>query len=376
MKRLLIKGLKKTGILFCSLLTVLLISCQDKEQAKPLPKPVVPAIKISIRNIPISKEYIGISQSIASIAIRARVKGFLTKINFIEGKPVEKDQLLFVIDPRPFEAKLELAQGKLAQTTANRDYQSIQYKRMKELVVKGDVSKSHYDDVAAQYAEAVADVKVSQAQVEEAKINLGYCYMYSPVDGIIGHKYVDVGNLVGGGENTLLATVVKLDPIYIEFSPSIEDFSELVKYRANMPFKVEVSFPQNKSLVFKGKVDLVNNQANVDTSTILMRATVDNPEQLILPGIYMNLKMTLTNHGQAILVPSTAILESQGKRTVYVVGKDNKVINKTIVTAGQYGQSDYIVKSGLSVGDIVISNGMQKIRPGEEVTVNLTDKQG
>lgn len=369
-------GLTKTNfnkvlIAFCCLLSIFINGCQDKKQAPPQARPIVPTVKIVSTEIPITKEYIGITQSIASVAIRARVEGFLTKMNFVEGKLVKKDQLLYVIDPRPFEAQLELSKGQLARSTASQTYQNVQYIRMKQLVAKGDVSRSQYDQVASQYAEATAQVAVDKAQVEQAKINLGYCYMYSPFDGIISHKYVDVGNLVGGTENTLLAYVVKLDPIYIEFSPSVEDFSELLKYRANMPFKVEATFPQNKNLTFHGQVDLINNQADVPTSTILMRATITNPEKLILPGIYMNLKVILTNKGAALLIPAKAVMETQGKRSVYLVGKDNKVLSQPIITSGQYKQ-DYIVKSGLNVGDIVITDGMQKIRPGEEVTLNLT----
>jgi RND family efflux transporter MFP subunit len=223
----------------------------------------------------------------------------------------------------------------------------------------------------ARYHEAIAQVNVDRAQVETAQINLSYCYMYSPNDGIISRKYVDVGNLVGGAEQTLLANVVTLNPIYIEFSPSVDDFGEILKHRANMPFKAEAILPHGKGLALHGRVDFVNNAADTPTSTILMRATLDNPEKLILPGIYMNVKVILTQSGEAILVPAKVILETQGKRSVYVVNKDNKVEMKTIVTAGQYGDQ-YLVKSGLKEGDRLIVSGIQKIQPGQEVTVTIS----
>ncbi|MDI9818337.1 MULTISPECIES: efflux RND transporter periplasmic adaptor subunit [unclassified Legionella] len=357
-----------TFLFFVSI--VILTGCQDNRNVKPAPKPTVPAIKVTSSEIPVYKEYIGITQSIASIGIRARVKGFLTKMNFIEGKPVKEGQLLFVIDPRPFEAKLELAKGQLDRSIANQDFQKVQYERMKELIVKGDVSQSRYDEVHARYREAEADVEVNKAKVDEAEINLGFCYMYSPVDGIIGEKYVDVGNLVGGTENTLLANVVKLDPIYIQFSPSVNDFGEFLNYRANMPFKVEARLPQNKSLIFHGKIDLINNQADVPTSTVLTRAIIDNPEKLLLPGIYMNVKVLLSDKGKAILIPATAVLEIQGKKAVYVVNQDNKIEARSITTGGQYKEQN-IVESGLQVGEVIMTSGMQKVKPGEEVNVNL-----
>jgi RND family efflux transporter MFP subunit len=351
---------------------VALTNCDGKKNAAP-PTPTVPVVKVTTTNIPVTKQYIGITQSISSVDIRARVKGFLIKMNFVEGKPVKKDQLLFVIDPKPFEAKLSLAQGKLSQSIAAKEYQQIEYLRLKVLVAKGDVSKSNFDKVSAQFSEAVAQVEVASAEVEQAKINLGYSSMYSPIDGIISHKYVDVGNLVGGAENTVLANVVKLDPIYVEFSPSVNDFGEFLKYRANMPFKVEATLPQDDSEVFKGQIDLVNNQAQVQTSTILMRALIQNPKNLLLPGIYVNLTLTLTDKNPAILVPIKAVLETQGRRTVYVVGEKNIVQSRLINVSGQH-QQNYVVTSGLKEGEMIISNGLQKIRPGQEVTPQITSK--
>ncbi|WP_165483063.1 efflux RND transporter periplasmic adaptor subunit [Legionella genomosp. 1] len=344
---------------------VLLSACSESNTQAPA-IPTVAVTKISSSQIPINRKYIGITQSISAAGIKARVEGFLIKMNFVEGKPVKKDQLLFVIDPRPFEAKLSLAQGQYAKSVADKEYQEIQYRRMKDLVVKGDVSQSHFDEVSAKFSEADAQVQIGAANVADAKINLGYCYMYSPFDGIIGKKYVDVGNLVGGGENTLLANVVQLNPIYVEFSPSVEDFTSFLKYRDNMPFKVEVSLPHDGNLVFKGKLDLINNQADVSTSTILMRAEIENPKQLLLPGIYVSVKLHLSNNEKVILVPKQATMVTQGQRSVFVVGSDNIVHSKNITTSGQY-DSSYIVSSGLKEGEVVVSNGLQKIHDGMKV---------
>ncbi|STX28648.1 HlyD family secretion protein [Legionella beliardensis] len=347
-------------------LLVLLVSCSDAKPPAVQPKVKVTVTQVKTSYIPIYKEYIGITKSIASVDIRARVKGFLIKMNFVEGKLVKKNQLLYVIDPKPFEAKLNLAQGQLSKSIAAKEYQQIEFLRMRDLVKKGDVAKARFDEVTAQYREAVAQVEIETAEVEEAKINLSYCSMYSPIDGIISHKYVDVGNLVGGTENTLLANVVQLNPIYVEFNPSTSDYSEFLQYRANMPFKVEVSLPHDKKDVFHGKVDLINNQAQVSTSTILMRAVVDNPQNLLLPGIYVNVRLTLTDKSPAILVPILAVVQTQELRSVYVVTSANKVQSRTITISGQEGEN-YIIKSGLKDGDMVILNGLQKIQPGMEV---------
>jgi len=347
-----------------------LVACHDNTANKNAPTPTVNVVSIVNSTLPLKKQYIGITQSIASVAIRARVQGFLEKKNFIEGKPVKKGQLLYVIDPRPYEAQLNLAQGQLSRSIASKEYQEVEYLRLKQLVAKGDISKSNYDQSVSRLAETTADVQVQNAQVQNAQINLSYCFMYSPFDGIIGKKYVDVGNLVGGAENTLLAYVVQLNPVYVEFSPSVNDFTEFLTYRQNMPFKVEATMPQNDKMVFKGQVDLVNNQADTPTSTILMRATIDNPEQLLLPGIYVNLTLTIAPSHPVILVPAKAVIQVQGMYSVFVVGKDNKIVNKTVKVERQE-KDQYIVTSGLQAGDLVIIDGLQKLRPGMTVKTQV-----
>ncbi len=363
-------NINSKGFTLVCLLFFFLSSCNDNKHNSP-PKPQVSALKLQFSNVPVYKDYIGITQSIAAIGIKARVKGFLTQMEFIEGKAVKKNQLLFVIDPKPFEAKLNLAKGQLAKSIANRDYQQVQYQRLKKLVVKGDISQSNYDEVTARYGEALAQVEIDKANVEEAQINLGYCYMYSPIVGIVGNKFVDVGNLVGGTENTLLANVVQLDPIYIQFSPSVDDFSQLLTYRKNMPFKVEATFPYDKKLVFQGQVDLINNQAETSTSTILMRALIKNPQQLILPNIYMNVRIILSPSEKVLLVPTKAVVDTQGKRTVYVVSREGKIETRAISTEGEY-QEQYIVKSGLEVNEVIVTSGLQKLQSGEMVDAKIS----
>lgn len=351
---------------------LLLTACNDNKAVQSTPR-AVPVMKLAPTEIPLKRTYIGITQSIAAVGIKARVEGFLTQMNFIEGKPVKKDQQLFVIDPKPFEAQLDLAKGQLSKSIANMEYQKVQYLRLKELVKKGDVSQSNYDEVAAKYAAAQAEVQIEKANVETAEINLGYCSMKSPFDGIIGEKFVDVGNLVGAGENTLLANVVQLNPIYVQFSPSVEDYGSFLKYRNNMPFYVEATLPHDSKLIFKGRVDLVNNQADTPTSTILMRAEIDNPEHLLLPGIYVNVTLELTKDNPTILVPSASVVETQGQKTVYLVNTKNQVEVTKIQTSGTY-QQHYIVTSGVKAEDLLILDGLQKIMPGQAVVPQVQAK--
>ena len=346
--------------------------CQDNTKKKQ-PGISVPATKITTSFIPLSKEYIGITQSVAAVAIRARVKGFLQQMHFIEGKAVQKGQLLFVIDKRPFEAKLALAEGNLKKAIANEMFQKVEYERMATLVKKGDVSVSRFDKAAAEIKAAKGSVQIAVSEVEEAKINLGYCSMHAPFDGIISKRFVDVGNLVGGTEDTLLANVVQINPIYVEFSPSVNDFLSMLKYRKNMPFSTDVYLPYDNKKKLFGKIDLINNEANTETSTILLRALINNAERLLLPGVYVNLKLHLSDKFPAILVPTKAVIENQGRRSVYIVNHSGQVAVSSIEISGQY-QRNFIVSSGIKEGDVVLVDALQKIRVGMDVTPVFSNK--
>lgn len=368
-----VKGLTKKVVLYAlPVLAMLLYLLFKYFLISPPVSPTVhvPALKLHYTTVPVIKTYIGITQSIASVAIRARVKGFLTEMHFIEGKSVQGKQLLFVIDPKPFQAKLAEAEGRLAKSLALEAFQKVQYERMKILVRKGDVSQSRHDEVKAQYEAAQAQVQVDSAAVTEAKINLSYCYMNAPFDGVIGKRYVDVGNLVGSGENTLLAIVNQLDPIYIQFSPSVADFSEMLKYRHHSPFPVTAHLPENEGLLLKGELQLVNNEANMPTSTIFMRAIVHNPERLILPGLYVQTQLYLGENPHTLCIPKSAIMEDQGQQSVFIVDAKGEVKVVEIETAGEY-QNQAIVRNGLKEGQIVLLSALQQLQVGMRVIPQL-----
>jgi RND family efflux transporter MFP subunit len=352
---------------FCLALT--LVSCSKKN--KPDPGPSVPVVVLQESVIPFYKDYIGTTQSIASVAIKARVEGFLLEKHFTEGTLVKKNQLLYVIDKRPFEAAVALAKGTLARNRADEEYQRVQYVRMKELVRKGDVSQSQYDEVNAQYKAAVASVDVAQAQLEEAEINLSYCSMFSPIEGLIGRRYVDLGNLVGGGSETLLVNVLQLDPMYVQFSPSVEDFRVFLKYQGKHPFKVEAWLDDRKKILFKGTMDLINNEAEILSSTIYSRALIGNKKQLLRPGVYVNIRVHLSDQYKALLIPSRAVMEVQGQKTVFIVNDKNEIELRQLKAFGEYKQQ-IVIKSGLCQGDRVVTEGLQKLYEGERVSPQLT----
>lgn len=347
-------------------LSCLVSACDKNAKKKSMPEIPAPAMKLQISQVPLIKEYIGTSESVAEVGIRARVKGFLDKVNFVEGKPVLKDQLLFVIEPNSFQAKVDLAKGDLLKAEAEQAFQKVELERMKQLVSKGNISKERYDRTRAQYLSAQGDVQSAKANLEEAKINLSYTSMYAPFDGLIGEKFVDVGNLVGGADETLLANVIQLNPLYVSFNPSVDDYAQMLKYRSNMPFRVVATMPKDSKQRFDGKLELINNLADVDTSTILMRATVKNPDNLALPGMYMRVQVYLTDKHKVLLVPETAVINDQGQQTVLLVNEQSIVESQKIETIGEFKQQ-FIVESGIKAGDVIIIEGQQKLKPGMKV---------
>lgn len=334
-------------------------------QQAPPPLPVHVA-KVASSEMPVTLSYIGVTKSIADITITARIEGFLKKKNFTEGKFVEKGSLLYVIDPRPFQVAVDLSQANLDSARADSNYQLLELKRYAELVKKNFVSQEDYNNQQALYKESIASVEVAQANLETAKINLGYCYMYSPVDGIASVRNYDVGNLVGTTDKTDLMTVVTLDPMFVYFAPSTDDFSMILKYYDNMPFKVVATIPKFPDISFTGQVDMINNQANVDTSTIQMRALIKNPKKNLRPNIYVNVTMTLSPSVKVIQVPSSATFNIQGSTYIYLVDSKNKVESKQIMVSTR-GADKLVVESGLKIGDTIVLDNLQKLRSGTTI---------
>lgn len=354
------------GLLILGLLIILLFSCRPPSFNIPnLDK--VNAIKVKLTKIPLYQDYIGTTKAISTVSIKARVQGFLEQMLFIEGKHVDKDQLLFVIDERPFIAKLQEAEGVLKKAKANLLFQTVEYYRMKDLVEKGKISQEKFDETTAKYESAQGDLATAEGQVAAAKINLSYCAMRAPFPGRIGKKYVDIGNLVGGKEDTVLANVVQLNPMYVEFYPATSDFATFIQYRKNAPFAVEVTLPEQITPKFHGKINLVNNETNINTSTILMRAEIENPEEILLSGLYVNLRVILANEVEKILIPMNAVVATEEYRSVFVLNQQHKVESRKIVISGQYAQQ-YIVESGLKPGDVVFTDYLYRLSDGMVVT--------
>jgi multidrug efflux pump subunit AcrA (membrane-fusion protein) len=387
--------------LAAGLMLVTLASCgrQQEQQAMPaLPPPVVTVAAVTQQAIPVYLDYVGTTAAVRSVDIRARVEGFLQKRAFTEGADVKQGDLLFGIDPSPFQAALEQAQAQLAgdeaaleraQAQLVRDKASLafareQVERYRSLAAQEFVTREAFDNyrsqadqaaaaVAADNAainQAMAAIKADRAAITQARLNLSYCTIHAPMDGRIGRTLVHVGNLVGGMQDTVLATVIQLDPVHVYFSASERDLPQIMKHQQQGAIAVTVVLSDQSPHPHQGKVDFFDNTVDATTATRKMRATIPNPEKTLLPGQYARVRLLLTQKSDALLVPAQAVGDDQGGQYVLIVGQDNKVEKRSIVAGATY-RGMRVVEKGVQAGDRAIIEGLQKVQSGIVVQPKL-----
>ncbi|MEE9215249.1 MAG: efflux RND transporter periplasmic adaptor subunit [Thermodesulfobacteriota bacterium] len=354
------------GLMFC------VVGCKgDKKQTSTPPN--VTVSKVIKKTVPIYYEYVGNTESVRTVDITARVEGFLIERAFEDGQDVKQRDLLFVIDPRSFEASLEQSKAQLERDKASLNYALQQVVRYKPLVERDYITKDNYEEYKTQAAEAAATVEADEAEVIQAELNLSYCYMYAPFSGMIGRRLVDVGNLVGAGQDTKLATLVQLDPIYVYFSPTEREIPILMEQFKNDKLRANVILPDEKIHPFEGYVDFIDNMVDQDTGTLTMRAVIPNSEKALLPGQYAQIRLFIKEQPNSLLVPEKAINEGQGGMYVFVVN-DKKIVQNVSVTTGPTYKGNVVISKGLKEGQMVIIDGMQKVKQGMKVKPNFAEK--
>ena len=373
MKRTMKKPNKYQILFLCVIALLSFTACKDKSKTKTTVQTVTVEKAIS-KTIPVYYDFVGNTQSIQSVNITARVEGYLTERNFKDGQNVKKGDLLFVIDPRTYQASLDEAEAQLEKDRAAFNYSMEQVERYQPLVKKQYITTDEYDQYVTQSDEALAAVKADEAQVVQAELNLSYCYMRAPFSGRIGRRMVDVGNLVGvAGQDNTLATLVKLDPIYVYFSPTERDIAILTQQYNKGKLKAYVVLPDEKIYPEEGYVDFIDNTVDESTGTITMRAVIPNPEKLVLPGQYTKIRLYVDDKPDAVLVPQKAVMSQQGEHIVYVLGEGNKVDSTQVTTGSQYKEYT-VIEKGLKAGQVVITDGLQKIQDGAEVDPKYAEK--
>lgn len=356
--------------------------CTENEQeqtAEPEARPLKVS-KVETRDMPNWGEFIGQISAVDTVDVRARVEGFLLEKRFEEGRAVNEGDLLFVIDPKPFEEDLKEAESELEYNQALLEKAKKDMARYEKLLKEGVVSQTEYEAYQTSFSTYRAKVRQNKAQVENAKIQLGYTKIYSPIDGIIGRVQVDVGNLVGKGESTVLATISTVDPVYVSFSVNEADYLKAKRNRtkSNLPDDgVKMILADGTEYEHYGQLSMIDRAVDPQTGTLGIRVRFPNPDGLLRPGQYSRVRILIEEVKDAIVVPTRSIIDVQGMKSIYKVDENNKLVNQP-VDLGFTVDNLVVVKEGLAPDDLIVTDDVRRLRPGMEIKpiiVPMSDKK-
>jgi membrane fusion protein, multidrug efflux system len=356
-------------------LILLAVSGCSKQQAAPPPRitavPVVVA-KVTQRAMPVQLTAIGNVGSY-SVSVRAQVAGELLQVHFKEGDFVQKGQLLFTIDPRPYEAALAQEQATLQRDKAVAANSRAQAERLAKLLADGVVSPSDADTSKSAADAAEATVAADEAALKTAELNLEYCKIYSPMDGRTGSVMIKPGNLVKVADVPIVV-INQVSPIHVDFTVPQEYLPQIKKYMAAGPLRVDATVPNSSDAPEVGALTFIDNAVDTTTGTIHLRATFENRRGLLWPGLYVNTLMTLAQQSNATVIPSQAITAGQQGSFVYVLQPDGTVTPRQVVS-NRTVEGQAVIDKGLQPGETVVTDGQVRLVPGSKVQIktNLTD---
>jgi RND family efflux transporter MFP subunit len=363
-----------------SLLAVIMAAISGcRSDATTTPAVQTPQVSVAAaleRDVTEWDEFTGRLEAVESVEVRPRVTGYIESVNFSEGSVVRKGDLLFVIDPRPYRAELSKAEAELQRAIARSELAATDQTRSEKLLDIKAVSREEYDQRVNATREARASVDAARAAVDAARLNLEFTRITSPIAGRVSKAIVTAGNLVTGGSNaaTLLTTVVSIDPIYVTFEGDEQvylKYNELARRgdrqsSRDVPNPVLMELANESGFPHRGAVTFVDNQVDPRTGTIRARASFDNKDGYLTPGLFARVKLLGHNSYKAVLVDDRAIGTDQSQKFVFVVDADNKVSYRS-VKIGRLTDGLRIVEKGLSPGEIVVVNGLQRVQPGAVV---------
>ncbi|MDF1584507.1 MAG: efflux RND transporter periplasmic adaptor subunit [Methyloprofundus sp.] len=368
-------------IIFCALW---LTACEQKNEYIAPPPPEVTVSEPVQQSVTDYLEFTGTTQSVGFAEVKAQASGILKSMHFAPGTNVKQGDLLFVIDPEPYQAKLAAAQAQLVSARARFNRTQAELNRAEELIKKSFISKTEYLQRKTERDVAQAAIGLKSAGVRSAEIQLGYTRVTAPIAGRVSRNVVDIGNLVGEGEATLLTTVTQYQPMYAYFYLNERDLLRLMKlrrekaqqmgYDSNNQSNQELNIPLFLGLAdedgypHEGKLDFVESTLNTNTGTVELRGVFINTEKPnhLVPGLFSRLRLPVGNTPEALLVDERAIGSDQSGRYLLVVNQENKV-EKHLVSLGQRLNGMVVISKGIKADDKVIINGLQKARPGSVV---------
>ncbi|HEY3908283.1 MAG TPA: efflux RND transporter periplasmic adaptor subunit [Stellaceae bacterium] len=334
------------------------------------PAPGVPVTAGIVRaeDVPVFLQGIGTVQAYNMVAVKSRVDGQIVKVDFKEGQEVKQGQPLFQIDPRPYQAALEQAQAAKQKDEAQLVGAKLDLERYSKLLGSGYQTRQSYDQQTALVGQVAAAIKGDQAQIDTAELNLGYADIRSPIDGRLGARLVDKGNLVHASDNTVLVTITEVKPIFVSFTLPQETLDEIREAQQKAPLVVRAYSGDGSKLLSQGKLTLIDNSIDQSTGTIHLKARFDNQDERLWPGEFVSLRVILKVLPKVATVPSQTIEEGPDGQYAYVINSDDTVERRTVAVASvQDGMA--VITKGLTPGERVVVEGQYRLTEGVRVKI-------
>ncbi len=342
----------------------------DKKQVAAGPAQAIPvrAAKAEMRTVPVQLTAIGNVEAFATVSVKPLVGGELQSIHFNEGQDVHKGDLLFIIDPKPFEAALEQAQATMAKDKATAINARAEAARYSSLFAQGVISREQSEQATSTADAAEASVNADKAAVDYAKLNLEYCTINSPIDGRTGSYQVKPGNLVKANDVPVLIVINQITPIYLDFSVPEQYLADIKKYMLESTLQVKATIPNDPGTPETGTVTFVDNTVDITTGTIRLKATFANEKRRLWPGQYVNTVLTLTAISNATVIPSQALQTGQNGQFIFVI-RDDGTAESRPVTTSRTTEGFTVIEKGVKPGEMIVTDGQLRLIPGAKVSI-------
>jgi multidrug efflux system membrane fusion protein len=352
--------------------TVFLFACSEKSGPPPrMQKVPVTSATVIQKAIPVQLRAIGNVEAYSTISVKSQIEGVLIRVHFKEGQYVNKGDILFTIDPRPYEAALKQAEANLAKDTAQLENARVEVNRYAELVKKGYVAQEQYDQIRTNAAALEATVNADKALVENARLQLKYCFIYSPITGRTGNLIANQGNLIKANADNPMVTINQIQPIYVTFFVPEQYLNEIKKYMAARKLNVEAFISKEDVMPEQGVLTFIDNTVDMATGTIKLKGTFANKGKRLWPGQFVNVLLSLTMQPDAIVVPSQAVQAGQSGVYVFVIKSDLTVESRPVVVDRSL-DGESVIEKGLQPGEKVVTDGQLRLVPGAKVEIKAS----
>ena len=358
-------------LIFLASLVSVITACSGRT-AEPPQRPPVTVTEGTViqKTVPVQIRAIGNVEAFSTISVKSQIGGVLTGVHFREGQDVSKGALLFTIDPRPYEAALKQAEANLARDSAQYRNAQVEVQRYQELVNKGYVAQEQYDQIRTNSDALEATVNADKAQVDNARLQLKYCYIYSPITGRTGNLMANQGNLIKANADTAMVVVNQIQPIYVTFSVPEQYLNRIKDYMAAGKLRVDAFISKEDAKPERGVLTFVDNSVDMATGTIKLKGTFVNKEKRLWPGQFVDVFLTLTVQPDAVVVPSQAVQVGQSGTYVFVIKNDLTVESRPVVVDRSL-DGESVIEKGLRPGEKVVTDGQLRLVPGAKVVIKI-----